>query len=427
MAEAPNEDPTATYIPPAPSATEAETSHIEDTMDPHDESMADSASAVSGGDTVTEPATKAPETNGGAEQTKPIGSTGDGEMKDVEETDEAAEGVPEAYEVYSATNGTPAARKRASTTASSKKKTSAVPEHKKKLNKKKSKPLTNLNAQPGEYFFARMKGHPPWPSVICDEEMLPQSLLTTRPVTAALPDGSFKKAEYADGGKRAYERTFPVMFLHTNEFAWIPNTELTALDPHSDAVKNPSEKGKSKTLLAAYGKAAEANALSYFKSMLAEHQKALQEDIAVQEERAAKKAEKAKKAAARKSSDAAGEENDEMDIDEDKAADKLKSKKRKKAGDDSEADEKVSHRPQIAEFRVDIAKPAKTPKTATKLKLSTPKQPGEPATKRKAAKPRTKTTKSGSEEDGITPKVEEKPLSPAALKEIKEKKGEQSL
>lgn len=112
------------------------------------------------------------------------------------------------------TNGTPAPSKRASTGGSSRKKSSAVPEHKsKKLNKKKSRPLTNLNAQPGEYYIARMKGHPPWPSVICDEDMLPQSLLTTRPVTAALEDGTFKRPDYADGGKRAHERTFPIMFL----------------------------------------------------------------------------------------------------------------------------------------------------------------------------------------------------------------------
>lgn len=111
-------------------------------------------------------------------------------------------------------NGTPAASKRASTGGSTKKKTSAVPEHKsKKLNKKKSRPLTNLSAQPGEYYIARMKGHPPWPSIICDEDMLPERILSTRPVTAPLPDGSFKKPEYAEGGKRAHEKTYPIMFL----------------------------------------------------------------------------------------------------------------------------------------------------------------------------------------------------------------------
>lgn len=111
------------------------------------------------------------------------------------------------------TNGTPAPSKRAANAGSSKKKT-AVPEHKsKKPNRRKSRPMTNLDASPGDYYFARMKGHAPWPSVICDEEMLPQNILSSRPVTARLPDGTFKKEEYADGGKRAHERTMPVMFL----------------------------------------------------------------------------------------------------------------------------------------------------------------------------------------------------------------------
>ena len=108
-------------------------------------------------------------------------------------------------------------------------------------------------------------------------------------------------------------------------------------------MQNPSEKGKSKTLLAAYEKASEANGLDHFKMMLVEHQKALQEDIAMQEERAAKKAEKAKKAAARKSTEAAIEDEDDMDIDDDVGAEKPRSKKRKKTADDSDADEKVGH------------------------------------------------------------------------------------
>lgn len=138
--------------------------------------------------------------------------TRDTEMQDAAETGDAH--GAESSSAIPPTNGTPAPSKRVSTGGSSRKKSSAVPEHKsKKLNKKKSRPLTNLNAQPGEYYIARMKGHPPWPSVICDEDMLPQSLLTTRPVTAALEDGTFKRPEYADGGKRAHERTFPIMFL----------------------------------------------------------------------------------------------------------------------------------------------------------------------------------------------------------------------
>ena len=112
-----------------------------------------------------------------------------------------------------AANGTPASSKKASN-GSSKKRSSIIPEHKsKKLNKKKSRPMTHLDAKPGEYYLGRMRGHPPWPSIICDEEMLPAVLLGNRPVTTKQADGTYKKPEYADGGKRAYERTFPIMFL----------------------------------------------------------------------------------------------------------------------------------------------------------------------------------------------------------------------
>lgn len=150
------------------------------------------------------------ETNGNRDAAAPTNR--ETEIVDMEEAERVADPAESGSPPGIPANGTPASSKKA--IGSTKKKSSAVPEHKsKKLNKKKSRPLTNLNAQPGEYYFARMKGHPPWPSIICDEEMLPQSLLDTRPVTTKLPDGTYKKPEYADGGKRAHERTFPVMFL----------------------------------------------------------------------------------------------------------------------------------------------------------------------------------------------------------------------
>ena len=114
-------------------------------------------------------------------------------------------------------DGTPSASSKKQANGK-RKSASGVPEHKnKKLNKKKSQPkLTHLDAQPGDYYFARLKSYPPWPSIVCDEEMLPRSLLSTRPVTTKQEDGTYKEA-YADGGKKTNERTFPVMFLHTNE------------------------------------------------------------------------------------------------------------------------------------------------------------------------------------------------------------------
>lgn len=133
-------------------------------------------------------------------------------------TEPAAEADKEGEEATpeDAANGTPASSKKANN--GKRKSTGGVPEHRnKKLNKKKSSAkITHLDAKPGEFYFARLKSYAPWPSVICDEEMLPQSLLSSRPVTTKKLDGTYNE-KYADGGKRVQDRTFPIMFLHTNE------------------------------------------------------------------------------------------------------------------------------------------------------------------------------------------------------------------
>ena len=120
---------------------------------------------------------------------------------------------------------------------------------------------------------------------------------------------------------------------------------MTALDPADESIKSPAEKGKSKTLLAAYAKAAEEKELSHFKTMLYDHQKALAEDLEAQEERAAaaaaKKAKKSEKASRKSLGD-----GDDMDLDDNELGDKPKSKKRKKA-EDSDADEKASLAPTL--------------------------------------------------------------------------------
>jgi hypothetical protein len=129
---------------------------------------------------------------------------------------DAAPAEPSATEVTPAdTNGALAATK---ANNGKRKSTGGVPEHKnKKLNKKKSMAkMTHLDAQPGQYFYARLKSYPPWPSIICDESMLPTSLTSTRPVTTKKADGSYNEA-YTDGGKKVTDRTYPIMFLHTNE------------------------------------------------------------------------------------------------------------------------------------------------------------------------------------------------------------------
>ncbi len=128
----------------------------------------------------------------------------------------------------SAADGAAAATKSSSKSNSHRRKSGGGNANRKSLSKKASKArITHLDAKPGEHFLVKLKGFPEWPAIICDESMLPQALLTTRPVTAARPDGSYVEA-YADGGKRVNDRTFPVMYLHTNElYVFFPSQANT--------------------------------------------------------------------------------------------------------------------------------------------------------------------------------------------------------
>jgi hypothetical protein len=101
-----------------------------------------------------------------------------------------------------------------------KRKSIGVPEHRTKKTLGKKKSTVNLASQPdpevGDYRLARVKGFPPWPCIVCEDEMLPDSLILKRPVGAKRPDGTYKP-DYADGGKKVNERSFPVLFLQTND------------------------------------------------------------------------------------------------------------------------------------------------------------------------------------------------------------------
>lgn len=162
---------------------------------------------------VTEPSQEKEKAEDVAAAPKPAEeepAVGDDTMADV-----TATGIDDSIMADAPADGAAAA-----TPASTKKggkKAGGVPEHKsKKLQKKKSMPTLNLDAKPGDYYWARMKGHAPWPAIICDESMLPSQLLGSRPVSTARPDGSIRD-DYAPGGKNAKDRTFAVMFLGTNE------------------------------------------------------------------------------------------------------------------------------------------------------------------------------------------------------------------
>jgi hypothetical protein len=127
--------------------------------------------------------------------------------------------------------------------------------------------------------------------------------------------------------------------------AWIPNTDLTDLDP--EECKNVNEKGKSKQLIAAYQVAAEGHDLAYFKNMLTEHALAMEADEASKAEKAAEKAEKAAKKKRKSEAKVQDEDVDMEDVD-DTAETKKSSKKRKKAADsDDEETEKVRLTPLV--------------------------------------------------------------------------------
>ncbi|QIW96375.1 hypothetical protein AMS68_001893 [Peltaster fructicola] len=276
------------------------------------------------------------------------------------------DGTAEAVEAATEENGTAGSKDK------KRKSSSGVPEHKsKKLNRKKSMTTLNLDCKPGDYYWARLKGYPNWPAIIADEQMLPETLLATRPVSTERADGSLRE-DYQDGGKNAKDRTYPIMFLGTNEFAWMPNTSLSKLDP--EECKSKTSK-LSKSLSAAYDLAVEHPDLDYFKNLLQQ----FQEETAVWEsEQRQREAEAAEKAAAKAEKDAATKE---------------KKARKSKGGDedvemaDADAPKSSKKRKKDATEGDDEPKAKKTPKIT---KLNAPKTNGESSKKDSVSKPKKK-------------------------------------
>ncbi|ORY04020.1 hypothetical protein BCR34DRAFT_627168 [Clohesyomyces aquaticus] len=305
-------------------------------------------------------------------------------------------------------NGTPASKK-----ANGKRKSGAgIPEHKKKTpsKKKKSSPELHLDARPGSFWFVSMKGYPPWPVVVCDEEMLPETLLSKRPVSAQRLDGTWRE-DHMIGAKNAKDRRFPVMFLGTNEFSWQVNSDLQTLN--ADDVKEEVEKGnsgkKSKALWEAYEICADQPDLQTFKTMLNTHEEALQADA---EEKAAADAKKLEKKDKSKRKSVAAEESEDVDMDnagDDGAPSAKKAKASKKRKKDPESDGEND-------------KPAKTPKSTQKIKLKNTAPKEESAAKpKKESKAKKSKAKSDSEDTEAAKVEEEKPLTPAERLEKREK------
>lgn len=188
-------------------------------------------------------------------------------------------------------------------------------------------------------------------------------------------------------------------------------------------------------MISAYKVAAEGHDLQYFKNLLNDHQAAIDQEEAekaeAEAEKAAAKSAKDSKKGKRKSKGA------ETDVEMEDADDSKKSKaskKRKNTETDAEAD-KVGVRFTGSPFFIALAnlpfalQPAKTPKTNTKLKLTTPKAPEEkktPASKTKKApakKGKAAPAPSDDEDASAGAKESPKPVDPEEMKKKKEKES----
>ncbi|KAK8089480.1 hypothetical protein PG997_004441 [Apiospora hydei] len=329
------------------------------------------------------------------DSTKPAGesaekkedSAKDKEQKAEAVISEAAEGAAEGAAIE-ANGATPSSSKQAA-----RRKSTGTPAAK-KLNKKASKArMLHLDCVPG---------FPPWPVIIADESMLPQTMLSTRPVTAARPDGSYRE-DFADGGKRAADRTYPVMYLHTNEFSWTRNTDLAELDP--ETVKDLISVKMRKDLQQAHILAAEQNELEHYKQLLLDFQEA---KLAEEEAKAAKaqaKKEKTEKKSSKKSEATAVDEDDDVEMadageDDEVPVKKPKSSKKRKAEEETATPQRSDS---VKKPKIKLTT-SSTPKAAANGAQS-PKNGKESTTK--ASKPKSKAAKKDAEEKPAAPKEPE--------------------
>jgi len=143
-------------------------------------------------------------------------------MKDAEPSSAPTEGA-KAAQPEEAAAATAAGDETATPTKSSKdksrRKSTGTPGIKNLKKKGSMARILHLDCQPGDHYFVKTKGYTKWPAIISDDEMLPQQLIKSRPVTAKREDGSYRE-DFAEGGKRVADRTYPVMYLETNEL-WV--------------------------------------------------------------------------------------------------------------------------------------------------------------------------------------------------------------
>ncbi|KAK0118791.1 hypothetical protein ONS95_007671 [Cadophora gregata] len=364
--------------------------------------------------TIEEPKTTEQQTNAeDVAQDKPATSPHDVEMKDDTKTDDAAPVAADSSEIAIETPVSAAKAK------GGKRKSTGVPEHKgKKLNKKASTAkMTHTDAKPGDYFYVRLKGFPLWPAIVCDETMLPETLLKSRPNGAARPDGTYREG-YEDGGAKVKDRQFPVMYMHTNEFGWIPNTDLCDLDPEEVGTVPPKMR---KDLAAARTLAAEQHDLEYFKEILKAFMEAREADKRAKEVIKAEK--QAKKAAGKKEKKSAAKavvEDEDADLEMADAIGEPES-------DGADVTEPVKTNKRKAEDTPQGSDSVKKPRTTIKLNTkkdlngaSTPKTPKEATPKTTKSKKTKATPKAAENPKAVVPKEPEMTAEEKRAKKEKE-------
>ncbi|KAA8895114.1 hypothetical protein FN846DRAFT_354534 [Sphaerosporella brunnea] len=218
------------------------------------------------------------------------------------------------------------------------------------LKKSKTVEAPDIKYEVGQHVMARMRSYPPWPAIILSKELLPDFLVNKSAT------GNTKALESL--GDAAWNTQYPIFFMGTYEYSWIPATDL---EPLSKEKLMAGASRKTKTLVEAFQEAADGFSLEDVKTI---QEGNMEVDV-----------------------DAEVEAEDEMEVDDEedeeepssddkpkkKSSQGKKRKKSESASDDEAESEKPTKTPKKA------AAKAKTPKKAAKETPAKPKTPKTPA------------------------------------------------
>ncbi|TGZ81854.1 hypothetical protein EX30DRAFT_371061 [Ascodesmis nigricans] len=211
------------------------------------------------------------------------------------------------------------------------------------LKKTPKKPAEEKSFAPGDLVLTRLKGYPPWPSIVLSEELLPE-VMKKGPLGGKRSVGEGMPAS-------AWKTQFPIFFLGSYDYSWAAIADIEAL---TDELREAGPARKMKNLPEAYELSKD-----FTLENVKEH---LPDPMDIDDDAA-------------EEMDIDEEEEEEEPPSEEEKRPKKRGQKRKSR--DSASDDDVS------------PKPPKTPKTKAAAKTKTPKTKT-PKTKT----PKTKTPKS---------------------------------